>query len=165
MREKLVIIPRKKKAGQKVWVIVFFALACLCLLFSMFVSSIIFSVPAVLFCTAWFLTAFRSAVEYEYTYYDGEFCFAKIKNKSRRKRIAVVNMEDVIVIAPKGDRAVYKYENDKSVILKQLTSGNADAKIYEMVSKGEKAMVRYEFEPDKEMLDEIMVKYPRIVTM
>ena len=37
------------------------------------------------------------------------------------------------------------------------------AKVYELIAKGEKGLVRYEFEPDDEMLDEVMVKYPRSV--
>lgn len=35
--------------------------------------------------------------------------------------------------------------------------------IYELVFKGEKGINRYEFEPDEEMLDAVMVKYPRAV--
>ena len=37
------------------------------------------------------------------------------------------------------------------------------AKVYELIAKGEKGLVRYEFEPDDEMLNEVMVKYPRSV--
>ena len=33
----------------------------------------------------------------------------------------------------------------------------------ELIAKGEKGLVRYEFEPDDEMLNEVMVKYPRSV--
>ena len=54
-----------------------------------------------------------------------------------------------ITIAPKGDRSVYKYENDRSLVYKNLTSGSGDAKVYELICKGEKGMVRYEIEPDE----------------
>ena len=46
---------------------------------------------------------------------------------------------------------------------KNLTSGDPEAKVYELIAKGEKGLVRYEFEPDDEMLNEVMVKYPRSV--
>ena len=88
---------------------------------------------------------------------------ARIKAKRKRKRMAEISMEDVLMIAPKGDRGVYKYENDKNVPCKNLTSGNADAKVYELIAKSENNITRYEFEPDEEMLDAIMVKYPRLV--
>lgn len=44
-----------------------------------------------------------------------------------------------------------------------MTSGESGTKIYELVFKGEKGINRYEFEPDEEMLDAVMVKYPRAV--
>ena len=50
-----------------------------------------------------------------------------------------------------------------AVPCKNLTSGNADAKVYELIAKSENNITRYEFEPDEEMLDAIMVKYPRLV--
>ena len=40
---------------------------------------------------------------------------------------------------------------------------NAGAKLYEAVCKGENGITRYEFEPDEDMLNAIMVKYPRSV--
>ena len=61
-------------------------------------------------------------------------------------------------LLPRGDRSVYKYENDKNLAYKNLTSGDPEAKVYELIAKGEKGLVRYEFEPDDEMLDEVMVK-------
>lgn len=163
MQEKLVIVPKKTTSGHKAGMIAFFVLTCLCLVLCMFVSPIIFLVPTIIFGVIWYLFAFRSEVEYEYTYYDGDLRFAKIKNKAKRKKIAYLSMDDVLTIAPKGDRSIYKYENDRSVTFKNIASGNADAKVYEAICKGENGITRYEFEPDEDMLNAIMVKYPRIV--
>ena len=57
------------------------------------------------------------------------------------------------------------YTNTKMTRIwhKNLTSGDPEAKVYELIAKGEKGLVRYEFEPDDEMLNEVMVKYPRSV--
>lgn len=120
MQEKLVIVPKKTTGGHKAGMIAFFVLTCLCLVLSMFVSPVMFLVPTIIFGVIWYLFAFRSEVEYEYTYYDGDLRFAKIRNKAKRKKIAYLSMDDVLTIAPKGDRSIYKYENDRSVTVKTL---------------------------------------------
>lgn len=163
MHEKLVIIPKRKTTGKKILNIGWFLLACLMFLAATFISPVIFLIPAILFAVLWYFQTFRFDTEYEYTYFDGDLRFARIRAKSRRKSIAKIQMEDVLGIAPKGDRSVYKYESDSTVACKKLTSGEPGAKIYELVCKGEKGVIRYEFEPDEEMLDAIMVKYPRSV--
>lgn len=163
MHEKLVIIPRIKTGGKKILNMVWFVLACLMFIGATFITPIIFTIPAIVFAVLWYFQSFCSDIEYEYTYYDGDLRFARIRSKSRRKGIAHIQMEDVLNIAPKGDRSIYKYESDKTVTYKDLTSGSPDAKVYELVCKGEKNIMRYEFEPDEDMLDAIMVKYPRVV--
>ena len=150
MHEKLVIVPKKKTGSKKMLTTAWFILACLMFLLATF-------------ALVWYFQAFRSDIEYEYTYYDGELRFARIKAKSRRKAIGSVQMDDVLGFAPRGDRSVYKYENDKNLAYKNLTSGDPEAKVYELIAKGEKGLVRYEFEPDDEMLNEVMIKYPRSV--
>ena len=125
-----------------------FILACLMFLLATFVNPFIFLIPGIAFALVWYFQAFRSDIEYEYTYYDGELRFARIKAKSKRKAIGSVQMDDVLGFAPRGDRSVYKYENDKNLAYKNLTSGDPEAKVYELIAKGEKGLVRYEFEPD-----------------
>lgn len=163
MNEKLVIVPRKMSGGRNAVNIALFALACVLWLLTLFISPFIFVVPAFVVAVLWVWLGFFRKVEYEYTYYDGDLRLAKITNKSKRKHLMEVNMENVFAIAPKGDRSVYKYENDAELKYKDFTSGEAGRKIYELVFKSEKGMCRYEFEPDEEMLDAISVKYPRIV--
>lgn len=162
MLEKLVIVPKRKTTGNKVFNIALFVLTCLLIILAV-VQPLLFAVPGVVCVFIWYFACFRSDIEYEYTYYDGELRFARIKCKSRRKSLGIVQMEDVLAIAPKGDRSVYKYENDQNMTYKNLTSGAPGAKVYELIFKGEKGMRRYEFEPDEEMLDAILVKYPRSV--
>ena len=161
MHEKLVIVPKKNSAGKKVLNIVWFVLALLFILVAFLMP--IFFLVALLFAVVWYFQTFQSDIEYEYTYYDGEFRFARIKAKRKRKSLGIVGMEDVVAIAPKGDRSVYKYETDRNLTYKNLTSGEDGAKVYELIYKGDKGYCRYEFEPDEEMLDAVMVKYPRIV--
>ncbi len=162
MHEILVIIPRRKKSGGKVLNMVWFVLACLMIILAMG-SPLFFTIPAVVFGLLWYYQTYQSEIEFEYTYYDGDLRFAKIRAKSRRKSIAMLEMDDVMIIAPRGDRSVTKYENDRGIPCKDLTSGRPDAKVYELVCKGEKGLLRYEFEPDEDMLNAITVKYPRSV--
>ena len=163
MNEKLVIIQKLVTSGKKIMTIVLFVIACILLLLSTFVSPLLFFLPAILVMVLWVWQGFFSNVEFEYTYFDGDLRFAKIKNKAKRKKIADINMEDVVILAPKGDRGVYKYENDKNLKCINLTSGRADAKVYELIVKNEEGFMRIEFEPDEEMLNAMMVKYARII--
>lgn len=163
MNEKLVIVPQIQTGMKKALTLSFFAAALSCFIMATFVSPGLFFVPSIIFFFLWVWRNFYHKIEFEYTYYDGELRIAKIINKAKRKNMLAVNMEDVLAIAPRGDRSVYKYENDNALKYKDFTSGDKSAKVYELVFKGEKDMCRYEFEPDEEMLDAIRVKYPRTV--
>ena len=68
-------------------------------------------------------------------------------------------MDEVALIAPTGDRSVYNHENNSAYKVRNLTSGNPEAKIYVMVAKGEKDMELVKFEPDEEFLSEICKKH------
>lgn len=164
MSEKLVIIPKRTTTLKKALNFVWFLLTCLMLLLSTFVTPIFFAIPAILFGILWYYQTYRTDIEFEYTYFDGDLRMARIKDKRRRKLMGWLNFdENVIMIAPKGDRSVYKYENDKNLTYKNLSSGVPGAKVYELIAKGEKGIIRYEFEPDEDMLDAMRIKYPRLV--
>ena len=85
MHEKLVIVPKKKTGSKKMLTTAWFILACLMFLLATFVNPFIFLIPGIAFALVWYFQAFRSDIEYEYTYYDGELRFARIKAKSKRK--------------------------------------------------------------------------------
>lgn len=163
MSEKLVIIPGMVTGLRKFVRTFLFVLACLFFLGATFLSPGLFFVPAIIVTFIWVWQAFYSNIEFEYTYYDGDLVFARIKNKAKRKLIAAISMDNVLICAPKGDRGLYKYENDSSIKCKKLVSGQAGAKVYGIVVKGEQAIVRYEFEPDEEFIDAMRMKFPQIV--
>ena len=163
MSEKLVIVPRKVTGNVKVINLGLFAATCVLLAAATFISMSTFFLPAVIVTALWAWRNFYYYVEYEYTYYDTDMHIAKIINKARRKNLADLNMDEVLVIAPKGDRSVYKYENDKSTKYKDYTSGDKSAKVYELIYKTSNGICRYEFEPDEEMLQAMKVKYPHTV--
>lgn len=164
MRQYLVIVPKERTTLKKTLNMVWFVLTCLMLIGSILISPFIFPIPAIIFGIIWFYQTYHSDVEYEYVYFDGDLRIAKVTDKRKRKSLLWVTMEEnIILIAPKGDRSVYKYENDKSLTYKDVSSGAAGAKVYELIAKGKKGIVRYEFEPDEEMIEAMVTKYPRTV--
>ena len=106
---------------------------------------------------------FWGHVEYETSYFDGEFRFARIYNKSRRKKLKYHTMENVITIAPAGDRSVYRYETDRSVKLLDYSSGEKGAKVYDLIVKDKNTTLLYKVELDDRFLDAVCVKYSQQV--
>ena len=98
-------------------------------------------------------------VEYEYSYFDGELRFAKIKNKSRRKHLATYSMESVVTIAPAGDRSVYNYENGGELKTVDYSSGLKDIPYYDIVIKSPDANVLIKAELDDKFITEVEKKY------
>lgn len=98
-------------------------------------------------------------VEYEYSYFDGELRFAKIKNKSRRKNLATYSMESVVTIAPAGDRSVYNYENGGELKIVDYSSGLKDVPYYDIVIKSPDANVLIKAELDDKFVTEVEKKY------
>ena len=116
-----------------------------------------------IFGVLFYFITFRSNKEYECSYFDGEVRFAKIMNKSRRKGLGVYSMEEVVQIAPAGDRSVYRYETDKTVKVKNYTSNIPGNKTYDMIVNKDGAVSLIKFEPDEKYLDAVMVKYAQKV--
>lgn len=96
--------------------------------------------------------------EYEYSFFDDDVRFAKIINKSSRKRLPGYKMADVIAIAPTGDPSVAQYENDSKAKIRRLNSGFKNARVFVMVAKGEKGLELVYFEPDDKYLDAVCAK-------
>lgn len=122
-----------------------------------------FILLAAVFGVLWYLCTFCSYMEYEYSYFDGDIRISRVMNKSRRKELRTYRMSDVIQIAPEGDRSVYRYENDKSVAVKDYSSRQKDAKKYEMVISSAEKTTLIKFEPDDAYLDAIEQKYKQKV--
>ena len=91
----------------------------------------------------------RRYIEYEYSFFDDEVRFAKIINKNKRKALKGYNMSEVVIIAPAGDQSLYQYEHDNGAKVRDLSSGDKDAKVYVMVAKGQERMEIVRFEPDR----------------
>ena len=157
MTEVYVLVERKKSTLMRVVTAAVLAIGILFALFSMIAP--LFLSGALILLVVWYFFLFRSSKEYEYSFFDGELRFAKIMNKSRRKRLRVFTMDEVIQIAPAGDRSIYKYEQDNTVKKIDYTSGNKDVPYYHLIMKNEDGLNMISYEPDDKYLDAICVKY------
>ncbi len=161
MYEVYVLVQRKKAVYTVLLGALFLALGIGCLLLScVSVTAICF---AIIFLFLWYLFQFQMNKEFEYSFFDGEVRFAKVMNKSRRKQLKSFSMDEVIQIAPAGDRCVYKYENDQSVRVVDYSSGYKDVPYYDMVIKNGEQISLIKFEPDEKYLDAVCLKYAQKV--
>ncbi len=119
----------------------------------------------IIFGALFYLFQFRQFREFEYSYFDGDVRFAKISNKSRRKTLKRFTMEEVLQIAPAGDRSVYKYETDSNVRKYNYASGYAGGAVYDMVYKDGDNVNLIVFEPDERYLQEVRKKYAQKVIL
>ena len=99
-------------------------------------------------------------LEYEYLFVNGDFDVDKIMNKSRRKRLFSMNVNDLEILAPEGASELKTFKNVK---VEDYSSGRRDAKRYGMVvaNRGEKIMII--FEPNNTIVEGFFMLAPRKV--
>ena len=112
-------------------------------------------VPAIIFAVFWYLLKIASQIEWEYTYIEGRLSFARIKAKRKRKNVAKIEMEEVVLIAPSTAHELYNYHNNNQVSVKDCSSKQSGAKTYEVIYKNGSGLGDIIFEPDENMLDMI----------
>lgn len=161
MLEVYVLVPVKKSVGTIFLGIFGLVGAVLSLVLSCF--SAVFAVLFVVFAVVGYWFTFQTNKEFEYSYFDGEVRFAKVINKSRRKRLAVYTMDEVLQIAPSEDRSVSGYGAGSTVKVKDYTSHRKGVPCYVMVLNNGGQMLAIHFEPDDQYLDAVMLKYPQKV--
>ena len=157
MLEVYVIVEQKKSIVRKILSILCFVAGAYFMYASLLGLIIFFALAAPLLALGVLLN--NRSIEHEYSYFDGDFRFAKIINKQKRKDLVGYDIENVIIIAPKGDRSLYQYENNPQVKTRDLSSGKKDAKLYVLVAKTEEDYQMTIFEPDEQYLDAVCIKY------
>lgn len=155
--EVFVLVPRKKSIVLLLLSSVVLALGAAALLLSC-KNTILLPVACGLIFL-WYFLQFRSNIEYEYSYFDGEIRFARVMNKSRRKALKSYTMSNVVQIAPNGDPSVSRYESDDQAKKKDYTSGKEGISYYDIVVKEEEGITVYKAELDDKFLDAICIKY------
>lgn len=156
MSEVLVIVPVRRSFSTAFLSSMWLVLTVFSLL--LFCPNILALLFAMVFAFLWYVTTFHSGKEYEYSFFDEEVQFAKITNKSRRKILGQYSMEEVIQIAPEGDRSVFSYENDRQNKVVDYSS-HMKRPCYDMVVQRSGNVTVIRFEPDDDFLDAIARKY------
>ncbi|MEE1303722.1 MAG: DUF6106 family protein [Agathobacter sp.] len=158
MSEVYVLVETKKSMLRMILAYVFLFLAVACIGFTAIGAYV--CVPFVfIFGVLFYFLLFKGYKEYEYSYFDGDVRFAKILDKSRRKRIKGCTMEEVVQIAPAGDRSVYNYENNKTTKFRDFTSKKKGVPYYDMVVKTDDGFIIYMLELDDKYLDAVCLKH------
>lgn len=114
----------------------------------------LFLAPAIIMGVIFYFLHLGSQTEYEYTYIEGRLSFAKIKAKRRRKELAKIEMEEVLLLAPEKAPELNSYHNgQQKAVCKNYTSGYGGREIYEVVYKLGEGIGIIRFEPDLNMLE------------
>lgn len=160
--ENTVMVKRKASFAQLFLKYLLYVLTALFFLASIVISPLLFVLFIALGVASYFYTL-SSDLEYEYTYIEGELAIDKIKSKSRRKKVTKIDMDELMIIAPKGHRELNSYYNNKDCKQINVTSNEPGRKIYDAAYRHGSSMEIISFEPDDNILDKIRTKYPRKV--
>ena len=133
--ENTVLVDKKVSVVNVILRYLCIALAIFCVLVSIIVYPGILLVPAIIFAVFWYLLKIASQIEWEYTYIEGRLSFARIKAKRKRKNVAKIEMEEVVLIAPSTAHELYNYHNNNQVSVKDCSSKQSGAKTYEVIYK------------------------------
>lgn len=105
----------------------------------------------------------NSNIEFEYDFFGGELTIDKIINKSKRKRLRVLNFNNFEYMAP-GDSKRFGNMNAVESEYLNYSAHNLEEKTYIAMFRGdEKGTVYLEFSPNEELLSLIKKLYPRKV--
>ena len=163
--ENTVMVSQKVSTARKAAVCACAGLTVAALVAAIILNPYLFMIPALLFAVLWYFVRKFGEIEYEYTYIDGELDIDRIRSKSRRKGVASIDMEDLLMIAPQGSGELNNSYRDDSAAKKDCSSRTADAKKYDVVFKSGKGISIITFEPDQNMLDMIRIKNARKVIL
>ncbi len=165
MREVLNIVPKvytnKDKLINAIWL--WFGVAIF--VSALYLSSFLMIIIAAVLIYVWYSRSYRCNIEFEYTYFDNEVVFARIKNKASRKVLAKVNLDEATIIAPEGAYSLNQYEQGPkaSAKVRQYNSGVGLGQIYKLVYRVGRTTEMIVFEPDENFLSAIRIKYPQLI--
>lgn len=130
-----------------------------------FTASFIFLVPFVLFIILTYFVYQNSKQDFDYILTGSILDLDKIKNKSKRKAVASIDLgKDLIVLAPSRTEPVKEYIGKKMPTL-DLTSHEEGRNYYTMIAQNSTTgrLTKILFEPNQEMLTMIYRMQPRKV--
>ena len=143
-------------AAIYVLAVAFFGLAC-------YTSFVYQTLQVVAYCLPFEVVVFalntyfyrRGKIEYEYLYCDDVLIVAKIINKSKRKNMAKIEMDNVELVAPITAPEAKSFE---SLPKKDFASEKKTNPIYAVVTVVDGKKVRVLLEPSEKMLEGLKIK-------
>lgn len=99
-------------------------------------------------------------IEYEYLYLDKELFVDKIKNQSKRKKVAVYDITTMEVMAPKGS---YRLDSYSKLKVRDYSSETEEGNAFELVVEGESGRERIIIDTNEKLIKAIRMAAPRYV--
>ncbi|MCR5583879.1 MAG: DUF6106 family protein [Lachnospiraceae bacterium] len=153
---------KRKTAGDTaIKGLIIFGIAVSLIAAFLFGQTLILLVGVALGIVAYFVFP-RLNVEYEYVFCDGQLDFDKIMNGDRRKHIARIDMEQVVVCAPVKSQSLLGYDRE-GVRKIDFSSRETNARIWGLVTTAGEQSTMYLFEPSEDMVRRMKQKGPRKV--
>lgn len=153
------LVKRKTPAYMKLLRILFIMLTvCFVLIGLILIPALLIGIA--LGVVSYFIYMY-SELEYEYLYVDRELTVDKVMAKSKRKRVAVFNLDKMEIVAPIKSWHLdnYKNRNDKTSDYSSGEEKQPD-KRYVFYYDGQKKVI---FEPNEEMIKAMQFAAPRKV--
>ena len=133
-------------------------------IFILFFLTTYFAFVCALVGLGWFVTwlAFRYAnVEYEYSYFEGDFTVDKIYNKSKRKRVKRFNFTKVERVVTAESQAFGEKPGDERKMLDCSDNDFETEDYIALVVEDSQAPFFVRFTPNEELLEILKRKYSR----
>lgn len=102
----------------------------------------------------------RLNVEYEYLYVNGDLDIDKIMNRSKRKKLFVMNVADLEILAPVDAPELRQYQNAKTF---SYCSGDGSARQYALIVADHGELKKIIFEPNDTIVEGFYILAPRKV--
>lgn len=158
-----ILVKRETSASAKLLKGVMIGGTVICIVLG-FVILPLLVVGLVLALVSWFVTP-KFDVEYEYLYVNGELDIDAIYSKQKRKRMGSYDMEELEILAPEKSHALDSYLNNKSLKMKDYTSGKEQAKNYVLILNSDKEKQCIKVELDENIIGDIRRIAPRKVNL
>lgn len=106
------------------------------------------------------LLILNASIEYEYLYLERTLSVDKIKNQSKRKKVAVYNLSSMEIMAPKGSHRLDSYGNLR---VRDFSSETEEGNAFEIVVEGDKGKERIIIDTNDSLVKAMRMAAPRSV--
>lgn len=154
------LVKRESSLSAKLlkYVLLFFAVACLLLTVAGYVLPFFIGVAA---AVAAYLVHLNLNIEFEYLYLDKEISVDRIQAKSKRKRVAVYELERIEILAPINSHHLDSYRRRQGKVVDYSVKKQEQPDLrYMMFYDGNQKIL---LNPSEEMLQAIHTVAPRKV--